>query len=91
MVIPEVDRGEWFSLDRARVFLRIEQAPLLDALTHQLFGVIVSLAVSNMDLSGCHKSGWRPVCRGITPFFVGLFAHAEIQLTAGEDISMGKP
>jgi len=36
MVIPEVDRGEWFSLDRARVFLRIEQAPLLDALTHQL-------------------------------------------------------
>jgi predicted NUDIX family NTP pyrophosphohydrolase len=36
MVIPEVDRGDWFSLDRARRFLRIEQTPLLDALTHQL-------------------------------------------------------
>jgi predicted NUDIX family NTP pyrophosphohydrolase len=39
MVIPEVDRGEWFSLDRARVLLRIEQAVLLDALTQQLFSV----------------------------------------------------
>jgi predicted NUDIX family NTP pyrophosphohydrolase len=36
MVIPEVDRGDWFSLDRARRFLRIEQISLLDALTHQL-------------------------------------------------------
>jgi len=36
MVIPEVDRGEWFSLDRARAVLRIEQALLLDSLTHQL-------------------------------------------------------
>jgi predicted NUDIX family NTP pyrophosphohydrolase len=36
MVIPEVDRGDWFPLDRARRFLRIEQTPLLDALSHQL-------------------------------------------------------
>jgi predicted NUDIX family NTP pyrophosphohydrolase len=36
MVIPEVDRGDWFSVDRARRFLRIEQTPLLDALTHEL-------------------------------------------------------
>lgn len=34
--IPEVDRGDWFSLDRARKVIRIEQTPLLDALTQQL-------------------------------------------------------
>lgn len=32
MEIPEVDRGEWFSLDRAQRFIRAEQVPLLDAL-----------------------------------------------------------
>ena len=32
MEIPEVDRGEWFSLHRARKFIRAEQVPLLDAL-----------------------------------------------------------
>jgi predicted NUDIX family NTP pyrophosphohydrolase len=31
-MIPEVDRGEWFSVDRARQFLRVEQIPLLDRL-----------------------------------------------------------
>jgi predicted NUDIX family NTP pyrophosphohydrolase len=36
ILIPEVDRGEWFSLDKARKFLRTEQAPLLDALTQKL-------------------------------------------------------
>ena len=36
MVIPEVDRGDWFSLDRARKVIRNEQTPLLDALTQQL-------------------------------------------------------
>ena len=30
--IPEVDRGEWFSFDRARRFIRAEQLPLLEAL-----------------------------------------------------------
>lgn len=30
MVISEVDRGDWFSLDRAREFLSMEQAPLLN-------------------------------------------------------------
>ncbi len=30
--IPEVDRGDWFSFDRARHFIRAEQLPLLDAL-----------------------------------------------------------
>jgi predicted NUDIX family NTP pyrophosphohydrolase len=30
--IPEVDRGDWFSFDRAREFLRAEQLPLLEAL-----------------------------------------------------------
>ena len=36
MVIPEVDRGDWFSLDRARKIIRNEPTPLLDALTQQL-------------------------------------------------------
>ncbi len=30
--IPEVDRGEWFSFDRARKFIRAEQVTLLEAL-----------------------------------------------------------
>jgi predicted NUDIX family NTP pyrophosphohydrolase len=30
--IPEVDRGDWFSFDRARKFIRGEQLPLLEAL-----------------------------------------------------------
>ena len=30
--IPEVDRGDWFSFDRARRFIRVEQVPLLEAL-----------------------------------------------------------
>jgi predicted NUDIX family NTP pyrophosphohydrolase len=30
--IPEVDRGEWFSVDHARKFIRAEQVPLLEAL-----------------------------------------------------------
>jgi predicted NUDIX family NTP pyrophosphohydrolase len=34
--IPEVDRGEWFSLERARVYLRAEQIPLLDALEERI-------------------------------------------------------
>jgi predicted NUDIX family NTP pyrophosphohydrolase len=36
MLIPEVDRGEWFSLDTAREFLRMEQFPLLDRLMQRL-------------------------------------------------------
>lgn len=36
LAIPEVDRGDWFSLDRARKVIRNEQTPLLDALTQQL-------------------------------------------------------
>jgi predicted NUDIX family NTP pyrophosphohydrolase len=36
MLIPEVDRGEWFSVDRAREFLRMEQMPLLDRLMQRL-------------------------------------------------------
>jgi predicted NUDIX family NTP pyrophosphohydrolase len=32
ITIPEVDRGEWFSLDRARKFIRPEQILLLAAL-----------------------------------------------------------
>jgi predicted NUDIX family NTP pyrophosphohydrolase len=36
ILIPEVDRGEWFSLDRAREFLRMEQFPLLDRLMQRL-------------------------------------------------------
>lgn len=32
MDIPEIDRGDWFSLDRARNFIRTEQTPFLDAL-----------------------------------------------------------
>ena len=37
MVIPEVDRGNWFSLERARLVIRTEQVPLLDALAAQHF------------------------------------------------------
>jgi len=36
LMIPEVDRGDWFSLDRARKVIRNEQIPLLDALTQRL-------------------------------------------------------
>ena len=39
LVIPEVDRGDWFSLDRARKVIRNEQTPLLDALTQQLASI----------------------------------------------------
>jgi predicted NUDIX family NTP pyrophosphohydrolase len=35
--IPEIDRGQWFSLDGAREYIREEQEPLLDALW-KLFG-----------------------------------------------------
>jgi predicted NUDIX family NTP pyrophosphohydrolase len=38
-LIPEVDRGEWFSIDRARKFLRMEQIPLLNRLTQRLTGL----------------------------------------------------
>ena len=31
--IPEVDRGEWFSFDRARRSIRAEQVPLLEVLS----------------------------------------------------------
>jgi len=30
--IPEIDRGQWFSLSRARNYIRAEQEPLLDEL-----------------------------------------------------------
>jgi predicted NUDIX family NTP pyrophosphohydrolase len=36
IVISEVDRGAWFSFDRAREFLRIEQILLLNRLVQQL-------------------------------------------------------
>ena len=36
LMIPEVDRGDWFSLDRAQKVIRNEQIPLLDALTQRL-------------------------------------------------------
>lgn len=36
ILIPEVDRGEWFSVDRAREFLRMEQIPLLNRLMQRL-------------------------------------------------------
>jgi predicted NUDIX family NTP pyrophosphohydrolase len=39
MVIPEVDRGDWYSLDRSRKFIRIEQIPLLEALAHRLISL----------------------------------------------------
>ena len=35
LMIPEVDRGDWFSLDRARKVIHNEQTPLLDALRQQ--------------------------------------------------------
>jgi predicted NUDIX family NTP pyrophosphohydrolase len=38
IVIPEVDCGGWFSFDKAREFLRLEQARLLDRLMQQLAG-----------------------------------------------------
>lgn len=34
--IPEVDRGQWFGIDKARNFIRKEQAPLLDRLLDNL-------------------------------------------------------
>jgi predicted NUDIX family NTP pyrophosphohydrolase len=34
--IPEIDRGAWFSLKRARLYIRAEQVPLLDALEQLL-------------------------------------------------------
>jgi predicted NUDIX family NTP pyrophosphohydrolase len=39
LTIPEVDRGEWFSMKRARSHIREEQAPLLDALVERLSGI----------------------------------------------------
>lgn len=36
IVIAEVDRGEWFALDTAEDFIRMEQTPLLRALRLQL-------------------------------------------------------
>jgi predicted NUDIX family NTP pyrophosphohydrolase len=36
IVIPEIDRGAWFTLQRALVFLREEQRPLLDRLEQKL-------------------------------------------------------
>jgi len=34
--IPEVDRGQWFSIEDARKFIRAEQEPLLDSLLELL-------------------------------------------------------
>lgn len=34
--IPEVDRGQWYSLDEARRYIREEQRALLDSLVEQL-------------------------------------------------------
>ena len=36
MVIPEIERGDWFTLKRAKKAIRIEQAPLLEALKLQV-------------------------------------------------------
>jgi predicted NUDIX family NTP pyrophosphohydrolase len=36
IVIPEVDRGSWFSLADATISIREEQRPLLSALEHQI-------------------------------------------------------
>jgi len=36
MAIPEVDRGRWFSMQEARIFLRAELEPLLDTLLQRL-------------------------------------------------------
>jgi predicted NUDIX family NTP pyrophosphohydrolase len=36
LVIPEVDRGDWFELAAARRFIRAEQVELLDSLERQL-------------------------------------------------------
>ena len=33
LVIPEIDRGDWFTLKRAKKAIRIEQRPLLEALS----------------------------------------------------------
>ncbi len=35
IVIPEIDRGEWFTLDLAAKFIRVEQVPLLARLREQ--------------------------------------------------------
>jgi predicted NUDIX family NTP pyrophosphohydrolase len=40
--IPEVDRGQWFSMQEARTFIRAEQEPLLDSLLQQLGGLFDS-------------------------------------------------
>ena len=32
LIIPEIDRGEWFSFDRAQTYIRSEQVPLLNSL-----------------------------------------------------------
>ena len=34
--IPEIDRGSWFSAQTARIYIRPEQIPLLDALESRL-------------------------------------------------------
>lgn len=36
IVIPEVDRGAWFSLENGRIYIREEQRPFLDRLWQQL-------------------------------------------------------
>ena len=36
IVIPEIDRGEWFSLKRAKKAIRVEQRPLLEVLSLQV-------------------------------------------------------
>jgi predicted NUDIX family NTP pyrophosphohydrolase len=36
IVIPEIDRGDWFSLKRATEAIRIEQIPLLEALSRHV-------------------------------------------------------
>ena len=38
MVIPEVDRGEWFSVEVAKEKILKGQAPLLDLLLHRSGG-----------------------------------------------------
>jgi predicted NUDIX family NTP pyrophosphohydrolase len=36
IVIPEVDRGAWFSLENGRIYIREEQRPFLDRLRQQI-------------------------------------------------------
>jgi predicted NUDIX family NTP pyrophosphohydrolase len=40
MVIPEVDRGAWFSIDAARGAIRVEQVALLDTLVERVNGLV---------------------------------------------------